>query len=69
MTVGNIRPLDDAARIAWLELIAWMEEMGWDKMHAYQMLTQVGEMTLGNIVDTNYSMVAKIEKRFADYFK
>ena len=69
MAVGSARPLEDAARIAWLELISWMVEMGWDKMHAYQMLTQVGEMTLGNMVDPNYSMVAKVEKRYADYFK
>jgi len=66
MAVGCARPLEDAARIAWCELIAWMAELGWDKMHAYQMLTQVGEMTLGNMVDPNYSMVAKIEKRYAD---
>jgi len=68
MAVGSARPLEDAARIAWRELIAWMEELGWDKIHAYQMLTQVGEMTLGNMVDPDYSMVAKIEKRYADYF-
>ena len=68
MAVGSARPLEDAARIAWRELIAWMEEKGWDRQHAYQMLTQVGEMTLGNMVDPNYSMVAKIEKQYADYF-
>jgi len=68
MTVGSARPLEDAARVAWCELISWMGELGWDKLHAYQMLTQVGEMSLGNMVDTNYSMVAKIEKHFADYF-
>ncbi|MCL2059061.1 MAG: acetamidase/formamidase family protein [Oscillospiraceae bacterium] len=69
MAVGSVRPLEDAARIAWRELITWMAEKGWDEVHAYQMLTQVGEMSLGNMVDTNYSMVAKIEKRYADYFK
>jgi len=68
MAIGSARPMEDAARIAWCELIAWMEEKGWDKMHAYQMLSQVGEMTVGNMVDPNYSMVAKVEKRFADYF-
>ena len=69
MAVGSARPLEDAARIAWCELISWMSELGWDKTHAYQMLTQVGEMSLGNMVDTNYSMVAKIKKTYADYFK
>ncbi|MGE4483565.1 MAG: acetamidase/formamidase family protein [Oscillospiraceae bacterium] len=68
MAVGSARPLEDAARIAWCELISWMTELGWEKEHAYQMLSQVGEMTLGNMVDPNYSMVAKIEKKYADYF-
>ena len=68
MVVGCARPLEDAARIAWCELIAWMEEKGWDRLHAYQALTQVGQMTLGNMVDPNYSMVAKIDKKYADYF-
>jgi len=68
MAVGCARPLEDAARIAWVELIRWLEEKGWDRMLAYQMLTQVGEMSLGNIVDPNYSMVAKIEKKYADVY-
>ena len=68
MSVGSARPLEDAARIAWRELISWMSELGWQEDIAYQMLTQVGEMTLGNIVDPNYSMVAKIQKKYADFF-
>jgi len=68
ITVGSARPLEDAARIAWKELICWMEEKGWDRIHAYQALTQVGQMSLGNIVNPNYSMVAKIEKKYMDYF-
>ena len=66
MAVGSARPLEDAARIAWCELISWMQEKGWDRIHAYQALTQVGEMSLGNMVDPNYSMVAKIEKKYVD---
>ena len=69
MAVGSVRPLEDAARIAWCELISWLKEMGWNRPHAYQMLSQAGEMTLGNMVNPNYSMVAKVEKRIADYFK
>lgn len=68
MTVGSVRPLEDAARIAWIELISWMEEKGWDRIRAYQALTQIGEMSLGNLLNPNYSMVAKVEKKYADYF-
>lgn len=68
MAVGSARPLEDAARIAWVELIDWLCEKGWDKMLAYQMLSQAGEMVLGNMVDTNYSMVAKVKKEYADIY-
>lgn len=66
MVVGSARPMEDAARIAYSELIFWMEEMGWDKFEAYQALTQIGKLHVGNMVDTYYSLVAKIEKKYAD---
>ncbi len=64
MTVGSARPMEDAARIAYAELIGWMVEMGWDKMEAYQALTQIGSLYVGNMVDTTYSLVAKIAKKY-----
>ena len=65
MTVGSSRPLEDAARIAWVELISWLvADYGFDRWEAYQLLTQAGRMRVGNMVDPKYSMVAKIEKRF-----
>lgn len=68
MAVGIMRPLEDAGRMALTELIEWMAEKGWDKVDAYQMLSQVVEMHPGNLVSAYYSMVAMIEKRYADYF-
>lgn len=66
MVVGSARPMEDAARIAYAELINWMvEEMGWDELDAYQALTQIGKLYVGNMVDTYYSLVAKIEKKYA----
>jgi amidase len=65
MTVGSARPMEDAARIAYTELIIWMEELGWDRWEAYEALTQIGSMYVGNMVDTTYSLVAKIAKRYA----
>lgn len=65
MTVGSARPMEDAARIAYAELIGWLVEMGWDEMEAYQALTQIGDCYVGNMVDTYYSMVAKIRKEYA----
>jgi acetamidase/formamidase len=65
MVVGSARPMEDAARIAYAELIDWMVEMGWDRLEAYQALTQIGDLYVGNMVDTYYSLVAKIRKEYA----
>lgn len=65
MVVGSARPMEDAARIAYAELIDWMVELGWDQWEAYQALTQIGKLHVGNMVDTYYSLVAKIDKKYA----
>ena len=65
MTVGSARPMEDAARIAYAELIDWMIDLGWDKLEAYEALTQIGDCYVGNMVDTYYSLVAKIRKEYA----
>jgi len=63
MTVGSARPMEDAARIAYTELIDWVAaDYGYDRLDAYQLLTQLGEMYVGNMVDTNYSLVAGVAK-------
>lgn len=63
MVIGSARPMEDAARIAYKELILWMEQdYGFEKLDAYQLLTQVGSMRVGNMVDTQYSLVARCPK-------
>lgn len=65
MTVGSAKPMEDAARIAYYELVQWMcGEYGWEELDAYNTLSQAGEMYVGNMVDTNYSLVAKIPKKY-----
>jgi amidase len=65
MVVGSARPMEDAARIANTELILWLEqEYGYDRWDAYQLLTQAGGLYVGNMVDTTYSLVASIEKKY-----
>jgi acetamidase/formamidase len=64
MTVGSARPMEDAARIAYVELIEWLVELGWDRLEAYEALTQIGDLYVGNMVDTYYSLVAKIRKEY-----
>lgn len=65
MAVGSSRPMEDAARIAWVELIDWLvADYGFERLEAYQLLTHAGRLRVGNMVDPQYSVVAKIERRF-----
>ena len=62
--LGSIRPLVDAMRIAYVELIEWLvAEYGFEKMEAFQVVSQVGEVRVANIVDPNYTVVAKFPKK------
>ena len=64
MVVGSARPLVDAFRIAQVELIEWlMADYGFEKMEAYQVVSQGGHSRIANVVDPNYSIVAKFPKR------
>ena len=64
MVAASIRPLVDAMRIAYVELIEWLvADYGFDKMEAFQVASQVGEVRVANIVDPNYTVVAKFPKR------
>jgi amidase len=65
MVVGSARPMEDAARIAYTELVGWLaDDYGFDPLDAYQLLSQAGGLYVGNMVDTNYSLVAKCPKRY-----
>jgi acetamidase/formamidase len=63
MTVGSSRPLEDAWRVSQVEMIAWLTELfGLHRMDAYQLVSQISETPLANVVDPNYSVVAKARK-------
>ncbi|HTV01678.1 MAG TPA: acetamidase/formamidase family protein [Luteitalea sp.] len=63
MVAGSVRPLVDAFRIAHVELIQWLvDDYGFDKMEAYQVLSQAGTARVANVVDPNYTVVAKFPK-------
>jgi amidase len=65
MAIGSTRPLEDAARIAYRELVFWMmKDYGFDKWDAYMMLSQCGMVRLGNFVDPKYTIGAAIRKKF-----
>jgi acetamidase/formamidase len=64
MTTGSSRPLEDAFRIAHTELVRWVQELtGLSAMDAYQLVSQTALTPIANVVDTNYTVVAKMAKR------
>ncbi len=63
MVAGSVRPLIDAMRIAYVELIEWLiADYGFEKMEALQIASQLGVVRVANIVDPNYTVVAKFPK-------
>ena len=65
MTIGSARPLEDATRIAYRELIRWMvASYGFDQWDAYMMLSQCGRVRLGNFVDPKYTVGAAVSKKY-----
>ena len=65
MAVGIYRPLDDSLRIAFTQLIQWIHESyGLSEMDAYELLSKVAEIHLDEMVDPNYTVVAKVRKSF-----
>jgi len=61
--VGSSRPLEDAWRVSQVGMVGWLADLyGLDKLDAYQLLSQISEAPLANVVDANYSAVAKVAK-------
>jgi acetamidase/formamidase/creatinine amidohydrolase/Fe(II)-dependent formamide hydrolase-like protein len=64
MVAGSARPLSDALRIAFVELVEWLtSEHGFDRADAYQLVSQVAVVRVANMVDPLYTVVAKFPKR------
>jgi acetamidase/formamidase len=65
MSTGSARPLEDAFRIAHVDMVTWLsEEYRFETLDAYQLLTQVSESPVANVCDPNYTFVTKVAKRY-----
>ncbi len=65
MVAGSARPLIDAFRIAQVELIDWLvADYGFEQFDAYQVVSQAGVSRIANVVDPNFTVVAKFPKRY-----
>ncbi|WP_118132941.1 acetamidase/formamidase family protein [Oceanicella sp. SM1341] len=65
MSVGSARPMEDAARMAYRDLIRWMvDDYGYDETEAYFLCTQAGRVRVGNMVDPKYTLGASMLKTY-----
>jgi amidase len=63
--IGSARPMEDAIRIAYRELVRWVAaETGQSESDVYLLLTMCGKVRLGNMVDPKYTLAAAIEKKY-----
>ena len=64
MVAGSGRPLIDAFRIAHVELIDWLvADYGFQRIEAYQIVSQAGTSRVANVVDPLYTVVDKFPKK------
>jgi acetamidase/formamidase len=63
ITTGSTKPLEDAFRISQVQMVRWVAELtGLSEMDSYQFVSQTSLAPIANVVDTNYTVVAKIRK-------
>jgi amidase len=62
-TIGCARPLEDAMRIAFEEMVYWMEEeYGIPAPEGYMLLGQVAEARCTQVVNPKYTYICKVSK-------
>lgn len=65
IVLGSARPLEDCVRLAMFELLGWLvDDYGFDREEAWQLLGQLGRLDIANVVDPQYTVAAKFPKRF-----
>ncbi len=65
MTIGSGRPLEDCVRISQVEMLRWLTaEHGFNREEAWQLMGQVGGISIANFVDPSYTAVALFPKEY-----
>ncbi len=64
MFVGSGRPLEDAARMAFKAMVGWVRgTTGLSELDAYQFVSQNARAPIVQLVDPEYTVLVKIEKK------
>ncbi len=72
VTIGSIAasqgvPLGECARAAYVDLVQRMVTVyGFTQSEAYQLLGQVGRLSVGNMIEPFYSVLASVERRYVE---
>ncbi len=65
MSIGSTRPLIDALRLACVSMVNWLvDDYGYDKFEALQLLGQTAKVEIANAVDPQYSVACIIDKKY-----
>lgn len=65
LSTASTRPLEDAYRASQHDMVAWIASLTQlDQLDAYQLLSQAGQAPVANVCDPNYTMTAKLDKRY-----
>jgi acetamidase/formamidase len=63
MSVGAARPLEDAARVAFKDMVQWVrEKTELGEMDAYELVSQNARASVVQIVDPEYTVLVKVPK-------
>jgi acetamidase/formamidase len=63
MSLGAARPLEDAARIAFKDMVRWVQEKTvLAEMDAYEFVSQNARAPIVEMVDPEYTVLVKIPK-------
>jgi len=65
MTICSDKPLEDAAKLAFMELIKWMKsDYNFWEIDAYILLSLAAKLNIAQIVNPLYTVIAKISKQY-----
>jgi acetamidase/formamidase len=65
MSIGSTRPLIDALRLACTDMVNWlMQDYGFDRYDAVELLGQTAHIYVANVVDPQYSVACALNKKY-----
>jgi len=65
MSIGSTRPLIDALRLACTDMVNWlMQDYGFDRYDAVELLGQAAHIYVANVVDPQYSVACALSNKY-----